>query len=96
MAGLCEGGNEPVGSLKAMRSVPGRAFSTTRCRQPDCNETETLGHVLGFCRKGKLLHNNRHHRVPGAVACFLRNKDLEVHEEVTVFLKRTLTEKQTL
>ncbi|KAJ4449430.1 hypothetical protein ANN_00829 [Periplaneta americana] len=59
-----------------------RAFSTTRCRQPGCNETETLGHVLGFCRKGELLRNNRHHRVRGAVACLLRNKGWEVHEEV--------------
>ncbi|KAJ4436314.1 hypothetical protein ANN_18945 [Periplaneta americana] len=65
-----------------LRSVPGRAFSTTRCRQPGCNETETLGHVLGFCRKGELLRNNRHHRVRGAIACLLRNKGWEVHEEV--------------
>ncbi|KAJ4446935.1 hypothetical protein ANN_13637 [Periplaneta americana] len=51
-------------------------------RQPGCNETETLGHVLGFCRKGELLRNNRHHRVRGAIACLLRNKGWEVHEEV--------------
>ncbi|KAJ4451078.1 hypothetical protein ANN_02516 [Periplaneta americana] len=69
-------------NLTAVRSVPGRAFSTTRCRQPGCNETETLGHVLGFCRKGELLRNNRHHRVRGAIACLLRNKSWEVHEEV--------------
>ncbi|KAJ4446966.1 hypothetical protein ANN_13668 [Periplaneta americana] len=69
-------------NLTAVRSVPGRAFSTTRCRQPGCNETETLGHVLGFCRKGELLRNNRHHRVRGAIACLLRNKGWEVHEEV--------------
>ncbi|KAJ4431795.1 hypothetical protein ANN_20400 [Periplaneta americana] len=43
-------------------------------RQPDCNQTETLGHVLGFCRKEELLRNNRHHRVRGAIACILRNK----------------------
>ncbi|KAJ4446684.1 hypothetical protein ANN_13381 [Periplaneta americana] len=61
-------------NLTAMRYVPGRAFSTTRCRQPSCNETETLGHVLGFCRKGELLRNDRHHRVRGAIACILRNK----------------------
>ncbi|KAJ4435195.1 hypothetical protein ANN_23771 [Periplaneta americana] len=69
-------------NLTAVRSVPGRAFSTTRCRQPGCNETETLGHVLGFCRKEELLRNNRHHRVRGAIACLLRNKGWEVHEEV--------------
>ncbi|KAJ4452015.1 hypothetical protein ANN_03529 [Periplaneta americana] len=69
-------------NLTAVRSVPGRTFSTTRCRQPGCNETETLGHVLGFCRKGELLRNNRHHRVRGAIACLLRNKGWEVHEEV--------------
>ncbi|KAJ4448574.1 hypothetical protein ANN_10592 [Periplaneta americana] len=67
---------------RVVRSVPGRAFSTTRCRQPGCNETETLGHVLGFCRKGELLRNNRHHRVRGAIACLLRNKSWGVHEEI--------------
>ncbi|KAJ4435491.1 hypothetical protein ANN_18107 [Periplaneta americana] len=30
----------------------------------------------------KLLRNNRHHRVRGAIACLLRNKGWEVHEEV--------------
>ncbi|KAJ4448345.1 hypothetical protein ANN_10360 [Periplaneta americana] len=69
-------------NLTAVRSVPGRAFSTTRCRQPGCNETETLGHVLGFCRKGELLRNNRHNRVRRSIACLLRNKGWEVHEEV--------------
>lgn len=69
-------------NLTAVCPVPGRAFSTTCCRQPGCNETETLGHVLGFCRKGELLRNNRHHRVRGAIACLLRNKGWEVHEEV--------------
>ena len=39
----------------AVRSVPGRSFNTTRCRLLGCNETETLPHVLGFCRKGELL-----------------------------------------
>ncbi|KAJ4445039.1 hypothetical protein ANN_06838 [Periplaneta americana] len=69
-------------NLTAVRSVPGRAFSTTRCRQLVCNKPETLGHMLGFCRKGELLRNNRHHRVRGAIACLLRNKGWEVHKEV--------------
>ncbi|KAJ4446864.1 hypothetical protein ANN_13564 [Periplaneta americana] len=68
-------------NLTAVSSVPGRAFSKTRCRQPGCKETETLGHVLGFCWKGELLRN-RHRRVRGAIACLLRNKGWEVHEEV--------------
>ncbi|KAJ4439247.1 hypothetical protein ANN_07367 [Periplaneta americana] len=79
--GPFEGAIDMSCNLTGVRSVPGRAFSTTRCRQPDCNETETLGHVLGFCRKGELLRN-RHHRVRGAIACLLRNKGWEVHEEV--------------
>ncbi|KAJ4447397.1 hypothetical protein ANN_09403 [Periplaneta americana] len=69
-------------NLIAVRSVPGRAFSTTHCRQPDCNETETLGQVLGFSRKGKSLRNNRHPRVRRTIACLLRNKGWEVHEQV--------------
>ncbi|KAJ4431546.1 hypothetical protein ANN_20145 [Periplaneta americana] len=137
LAGLCEGGNEPPGSLKAnckkqsfqswcqlphkgkgvctfeecpkanswissktylssseyinaikmscnvtaVRFVPGRTFSTTR-RHPGCSETETLGHVLGFCKKGELLRNNRHHRARTAIANLLRNRGWEVHEEI--------------
>ncbi|KAJ4444098.1 hypothetical protein ANN_05887 [Periplaneta americana] len=98
VADLRAAGNETPVSLKAISKIYSsnqdvlqphcsalrscRAFSTTRCRQPDCNETETLGHVLGFCRKGELLRNNSHHRVRGAIACLLRNKGWEVHEEV--------------
>ncbi|KAJ4435340.1 hypothetical protein ANN_17951 [Periplaneta americana] len=74
------GSNPPY--LEREHCLPNKAFSTTRCRQPGCNEIETLGHVLGFCRKGELLRNNRHHRVRGAIACLLRNNGWEVHEEV--------------
>ncbi|KAJ4426448.1 hypothetical protein ANN_27262 [Periplaneta americana] len=49
-------------NLSAVRSVPGRSCNTTRCRHYGCNETETLGHVLGFYRKTELLRNNRHHK----------------------------------
>ena len=69
-------------NLTAVRSVPGRAFNTTRCRQIGCNETETLGHVLGFCRSTELLRNNRHHRVRSSIAQALRQRGWEVHEEV--------------
>ena len=69
-------------NLSAVRSVPGRTFNTTRCRHLDCNETETLGHVLGFCRKTELLRNNRHHRARSAIATFLKQRGWEVHEEV--------------
>ncbi|KAJ4426724.1 hypothetical protein ANN_26523 [Periplaneta americana] len=57
-----------------------RTFSTTRCRHPGCSETKTLGHVLGFCKKGELLRNNRHHRARTAIANLLRNRGWEVHE----------------
>ncbi|KAJ4446833.1 hypothetical protein ANN_13531 [Periplaneta americana] len=46
------------------------------------SETETLGHVLGFCKKGELLRNNRHHRARTAIAKLLRNRGWEVHEEI--------------
>ncbi|KAJ4436985.1 hypothetical protein ANN_17117 [Periplaneta americana] len=46
------------------------------------NETETLGHVLGFYKKGELLRNNRHHRARTAIANLLRNRGWEVHEEI--------------
>ncbi|KAJ4430110.1 hypothetical protein ANN_22320 [Periplaneta americana] len=48
----------------------------------DCNETETIGHVLGFCRKSELLRNNRHNRVRTSTAEVLRHLGWEVHEEV--------------
>ncbi|KAJ4446921.1 hypothetical protein ANN_13622 [Periplaneta americana] len=41
-----------------------------------------LGHVLGFCKKGELLRNNRHHRARTAIANLLRNRGWEVHEEI--------------
>ncbi|KAJ4426475.1 hypothetical protein ANN_27289 [Periplaneta americana] len=62
MAGLCEGGNEPSGSLKAICKV--------------------RGHALGFCKKGELLRNNRHHRARTATANLLRNRGWEVHEKI--------------
>ncbi|KAJ4437930.1 hypothetical protein ANN_13869 [Periplaneta americana] len=55
---------------------------TTRSRHPGCSETETLGHVLGFCKKGELLRNNRHHRARTAIVKLLRNRGWEVHEEI--------------
>ncbi|KAJ4426217.1 hypothetical protein ANN_27028 [Periplaneta americana] len=47
-----------------------------------CNETETLGHVLGFCRKTELLRNNRHHKARTGIADVLKRRGWEVHEEV--------------
>ncbi|KAJ4429926.1 hypothetical protein ANN_22130 [Periplaneta americana] len=84
----CLSSSEYINAIKmscnvtAVRSVPGRTFSTTRCRHPGCSETETLGHVLGFCKKGELLRNNRHHRARTAIANLLRNRGWEVHEEI--------------
>ncbi|KAJ4448396.1 hypothetical protein ANN_10412 [Periplaneta americana] len=71
----------PGFSLSPIRVNAG-TFSTTRCRHPGCSETETLGHVLGFCKKGELLRNNRHHRARTAIANLLRNRGWEVHEEI--------------
>ncbi|KAJ4447333.1 hypothetical protein ANN_09337 [Periplaneta americana] len=123
MTALCEGGNEPAGSLKAIckgvvtysedpkniswisnrrgisssewtnaikmstniaavRSVPGRSFQDQKCRHPGCSEVETLGHVLGYCPKGELLRNNRHHKVRSSIATTLRKAKWEVYEEV--------------
>ncbi|KAJ4426378.1 hypothetical protein ANN_27192 [Periplaneta americana] len=65
-----------------VRSVPGRSFNTTCCCHPDCNKTETLGHVLGFCRNMELLHNNRHHKARTGIADVLKSRGLEVYEEI--------------
>ncbi|KAJ4437986.1 hypothetical protein ANN_13925 [Periplaneta americana] len=57
-------------------------FKTTRFRHPGCNETETLGHVLGFCRKTELLRNNRHHKARTGIADVLKRRGWEVYEEI--------------
>ncbi|KAJ4442000.1 hypothetical protein ANN_11864 [Periplaneta americana] len=69
-------------NISAVRAIPGRTVSTTRCRHPDCSELETLGHVLGQCPKGELLINARHHRVRHALAISLKTLNWEIHEEV--------------
>ncbi|KAJ4427634.1 hypothetical protein ANN_25282 [Periplaneta americana] len=69
-------------NISAVRAIPGRTLSTTRCRHPDCSELETLGHVLGQCPKGELLINARHHRVRHALATSLKTLNWEIHEEV--------------
>ncbi|KAJ4426219.1 hypothetical protein ANN_27030 [Periplaneta americana] len=47
-----------------------------------CNETETLGHVLGFCRKTELLRNNRHHKARTGIVDVLKRRGWEVYEEI--------------
>ena len=69
-------------NVTAVRSVPGRTYNTTRFRHPGCNETETLGHVLRFCKKSELLRNNRHHKTRSAIASVLQRLGWEVHEEI--------------
>ena len=65
----------------AVRSVPGKSFNTTRCSLLGCNENETLPHVLGFCRKGELLRNNRHNRVRTSLANGLSKLGWDIFEE---------------
>ncbi|KAJ4429566.1 hypothetical protein ANN_21735 [Periplaneta americana] len=69
-------------NIAAVRSVPGRSFQDQNCRHPECSEVETLGHVLGYCPKGELLRNNRHHKVRSSIATTLRKAKWEVYEEV--------------
>lgn len=51
------------GVVAAVRALKGRSQNGNRCRSVDCNAIETLAHVLGFCKKGELLRNIRHHTV---------------------------------
>lgn len=69
-------------NISAVRAIPGRSLNTLRCRYNSCSEIETLSHVLGFCAKGELQRNSRHHRVRSAIASFLRSKKWQVYEEV--------------
>lgn len=69
-------------NICAVRAIPGRSSSTTRCRYPNCSETETLGHVLGSCAKGELLITSRHHKVRSSIAAFLKSSGFEIYEEI--------------
>lgn len=69
-------------NITAVRAIPGRSFSTTRCRYPNCNEKETLGHVLGSCKKNELLINSRHHKIRSMLASTLKDNKWLVFEEV--------------
>ncbi|KAJ4451184.1 hypothetical protein ANN_02626 [Periplaneta americana] len=75
------GFNSMYSSIPQPIATMADTYSTTRCHHPGCSETETLGHVLGFCKKGELLRNNIHHRVRTVIANLLRNRGWEVHEE---------------
>ena len=76
------GGPGPLAPRLNPRLVPGRSFNTTRCCLLGCNETETLPHVLGFCRKGEQLWNNRHNRVRTFLANGLSKLGWDVFEEI--------------
>ncbi|KAJ4445957.1 hypothetical protein ANN_12643 [Periplaneta americana] len=69
-------------NIAAVRSVPGRSFQDQKYPHPGCSEVETLGHVLGYCPKGELMRNNRHHKVRSSIATTLRKAKWEVYEEV--------------
>ncbi|KAJ4429426.1 hypothetical protein ANN_21595 [Periplaneta americana] len=68
MAGLCEGGNEPAGSLKA------NAVCGKRANDPRSYKTSDI------CLTAHTDHDRL--QIRGAIACLLRNKGWEVHEEV--------------
>ncbi|KAJ4449711.1 hypothetical protein ANN_01115 [Periplaneta americana] len=49
----------------------------------NCEEQETLTHVLGFCRKGELLRTGRHNKIHSMIANEIRRADKhEVYEEI--------------
>lgn len=47
-----------------------------------CRETETLGHILGKCRRGELLRNNRHHAVRRLIADAMSKVGWKVLQEI--------------
>ena len=70
-----------VANVAAVRAIPGRSPDNNRCRH--CHsETETLAHVLGYCRFGETLRNTRHHKIRSLIANNLKENKFEVHEEV--------------
>lgn len=63
-----------------VRALPGRSTGTSHCRH--CSEFESLPHVLGRCPQGEILRIKRHNIIRSLLAAALRNKGLEVYEEV--------------
>lgn len=70
-----------VGNVAPVRVIPGRTSGTNRCRIESCDEIETLAHVLGFCRQGELLRQNRHNKIVKIIANQLRKLGWTVIEE---------------
>lgn len=64
-----------------VRALPGRSNDGFHCRHCD-SEYESMSHVLGFCQRGHLLRNARHHRVRTMIANALKQAGLSVFEEV--------------
>ena len=69
-----QGNVSPVGSLHA------RSQDGTHCKH--YSEKETLAHILGYCPRGELLRNVRHHRIRSKIVAALSVKNYEVFEEV--------------
>ena len=67
------------GQVAPVRAIYGSGL-THQCRH--CTETETLGHVLGFCDRGYLLRNQRHNHVRSMIADEFRRLKWNVYEEV--------------
>ncbi|KAJ4446459.1 hypothetical protein ANN_13155 [Periplaneta americana] len=62
-----------------VRALPGRPTGTSHCRH--CSEFESLPHVLGRCPQGEISRIKRN-IIRSLLAAALRNKGLEVYEEV--------------
>jgi hypothetical protein len=70
-----------VGNVTSVRVLPGRNTGNIRCRIQGCNEIETLPHVLGACKQGALLRNDRHNKIVNLIADELKTKGWKVHVE---------------
>jgi hypothetical protein len=70
-----------VGNVMPVNAIPRADQGSTRCRH-GCNETETLGHVLGKCPRGELIRNNRHHAVRRLIAEGMTKLGWKVLQEV--------------
>ncbi|KAG5871436.1 hypothetical protein JTB14_020737 [Gonioctena quinquepunctata] len=68
--------------VASVRAIPGRSINGRHCRSPDCIEIGT-GYCIGYCSRGSLLRNARHHRVRILIADELRKKKMEVYEEIS-------------
>jgi hypothetical protein len=71
-----------VGNVMPVNAIPRPDQGSFYCRHGCSKKIETLGHILGECKRGELLRNNRHHAVRRLIADAMSKVGWKVLQEV--------------